>query len=350
MTALPQRRELVAMIDEAHHDGARLHMACREVSISVRTLQRWRCADGTVRADARPEASRPPPSNRLSEAERQDVLAICMQPRFADMPPTQIVPILADEGVYKASESTFYRILHASDAQHHRGRARRRTSRAPSTHVARAPNRVWCWDVTWLPTRVRGMYFYLFAVIDLYSRKLVAWEVHAAENGELAAELIERARWRERLDPCAEPLILHADNGAAQRSYTLRAKLQELGIEPSHSRPGVSDDNAFIESLFRTLKYVPAWPGAGFDDLDQARQWVDRFVRWYNGEHRHRSIGFVTPEQRHTGQSAQILHKRREVYLAARQANPRRWSESVRRWAEPDCVHLNRRDDDRKAA
>lgn len=347
MTALPQRQGLVQMIRTAQDAGARLQPACAEVGVSVRTFQRW--VDGEqVRADGRPDAIRPAPSNQLSPAERRAVLAICMEPRFADMPPTQIVPTLADEGIYQASESTFYRILHAHDAQHHRGRALRRTRKEAPTHVAHAPGQVWCWDVTYLPSRVRGLFFYLFAVIDLYSRKLVAWEVHGAENGELAAELIERARWREKLS--GHPVILHADNGAAQRSQTLRAKLQQLGIEPSYSRPGVSDDNAFIESWFRTLKYIPAYPSAGFTDLEQARAWTLKFVDWYNGEHRHREIGFVTPNQRHSGQSKAILEHRREVYRAARQANPNRWSRQVRRWDEPDHVYLNKREKSQQAA
>ena len=336
------------MIATASAAGARLAPACKEVGISVRTFERWTEGRGEVRADSRPGAPRPIPSNKLSPEERAAVLATCMEPRFADIPPTQIVPILADEGVYQASESTMYRILHEHDAQHHRGRAQRRTTRNPPTHVARAPNEVWCWDVTYLPSRVRGLFFYLFAVIDLYSRKLVAWEVHAAENGDLAADLIERARWRERL--ADKPLILHADNGAAQRSYTLRAKLQDLGIEPSYSRPGVSDDNAYIESLFRTLKYVPAYPSAGFGDLEQARIWTQKFVDWYNGHHRHRGIGFVTPNQRHSGESAQILARRRSIYLAARQANPCRWSRHIRRWAQPEHVVLNKREKERDAA
>jgi transposase InsO family protein len=347
MTALPQRQALVSMITIARDEGARLVQACAELGISVRTFQRW-TEEGQVRPDGRPEARRPSPSNKLSPEERAAVLATCMQPRFADMPPTQIVPILADEGVYQASESTMYRILHDNDAQHHRGRARKRTPRQPPTHVARAPNEVWCWDVTYLPSRVRGLFFYLFVVIDLYSRKIVAWEVHGAENGELAAALIEQARWRERL--AGKPLILHADNGAAQRSQTLRAKLQDLGIEPSYSRPGVSDDNAYIESLFRTLKYVPAYPSAGFSGLEQARAWTQSFVDWYNGHHRHRGIGFVTPNQRHSGQSTAILARRREVYTAAREANPSRWSGPIRRWSQPTHVALNKREEARKAA
>ena len=160
--------------------------------------------------------------------------------------------------------------------------------------------------------------------------------------------LIEQARWREHLT--GQPLILHADNGAAQRSLTLRAKLHSLGIEPSYSRPGVSDDNAFIESWFRTLKYVPSYPSRGFADIEQARQWCHRFVSWYNDEHRHREIGYVTPNQRHNDQSAQVLEQRRQVYEAARQRHPERWSQGVRRWKEPAEVWLNKREKDRSAA
>lgn len=336
------------MIDQAHDEGARLHPACAEVGLSLRTYQRWRTDEGEIRGDARPNAVRPAPANKLSPQEQQAVLQVCMQPRFADMPPTQIVPILADEQTYLASESTFYRLLHAHGAQQHRGRQRRRSCKPPPMHVARAPNQVWCWDVTFLPSRVRGLFFYLYAVIDLYSRKLVAWEVHAAENGELAAALIERARWREKLTPKA--VVLHADNGAAQRSLTLRAKLQALGIEPSYSRPGVSDDNAFIESWFRTLKYMPTYPTAGFVDLEQARAWAMKFIDWYNTEHRHREIGFVTPEQRHSGHSHAVLAQRRQLYLCARKAHPERWSGDIRRWQQPDHVQLNQSHNDKTAA
>lgn len=347
MTALPQRQELVATVRQAHGAGARLDRACAELGMSLRTWQRW--VDGErVLADARQGAQRPIPANKLSAREQRAVLDTCMEPRFADLPPTQIVPMLADEGRFLASESTFYRLLHAHGAQQHRGRQRRRNRAPPAQHVAREPNEIWCRDVTYLPSLVRGLFFYLYAVIDLFSRRIVAWEVHGAENGDLAAELIERARWREPI--AGKPLILHADNGAAQRSFMLHARLKELGITPSHSRPGVSDDNAFIESWFRTLKYMPAYPASGFADLDQARDWAMRFIDWYNAEHRHREIGFVTPNQRHSGQSAAILARRREVYRAARQARPERWSGDIRRWTERDHVHLNKRQKDRRSA
>lgn len=338
MTALLERQSLVSDIRTARQAGARLNQACSEVGISIRTFERW-CRDGEVVADRRPDAERPDCPWALSEAEQQAVLATCMERRFADMPPTQIVPTLADEGVYLASESTFYRLLHAHQAQHHRGRAKVRSKREPTRHMATRPNQIWCWDVTYLPSTVRGMFFYLFAVLDLYSRKLVAWEIHATESGDQAADLIEKARWRERLR--GKPEILHADNGAAQRSFTLRAKLRELGIEPSYSRPGVSDDNPFIESWFRTVKYMPGYPSRGFRDIEAARAWAMRFVGWYNTEHRHSEIGFVTPEQRHTGASEAVLNQRRAIYERAKAARPERWSRHTRRWSEPDHVWLN---------
>lgn len=338
MTALPERQELVLDIEAARAAGARLERACAEVGVSLRTWERWRGPDG-IRADGRPDAERPAPAQKLSAEERQAILAVCCEPRFADLPPGQIVPRLADEGVYLASESSFYRVLRAADAQHHRGRSRAPSRSEPVRHVATGPNQVWCWDVTYLPSGVRGQFFYLYAVIDLFSRKLVAWEVHAREGGDEAAALIERAVWREHLR--GKPLILHADNGAVQKAYTLKAKLEALGIAPSHSRPGVSDDNAHIEAWFRTCKYTPDYPANGFATIEAARQWTLAFVTWYNTEHRHSALAFVTPEQRHRGEDAAILAKRRQVYAAARERHPLRWTRQSRPWVAPDRVWLN---------
>lgn len=338
MTALPERQELVLEIEQAHTDGARLEAACAEMGMSLRTYERWRGPDG-VRSDGRPEAVRPAPAQKLTEAERQAIVAVCCEPRFADLPPGQIVPRLADDGVYLASESSFYRVLRTHDAQHHRGRSRAPSQSEPVRHVATGPNQVWCWDVTYLPSPVRGQFFYLYAVIDLFSRKLVAWEVHERESGDDAAALIERATWREHLR--GSPLVLHADNGAVQKAYTLKAKLEALGITPSHSRPGVSDDNAHIEAWFRTCKYTPGYPANGFATIEAARDWTHRFVTWYNTEHRHSALTFVTPEQRHRGEDGTILAQRRQVYAAARERHPLRWKRHTRPWATPDRVWLN---------
>ena len=339
MISLPERQRLVEWVKEARTEGAQLKPACAEVGISLRTVERWETPPG-LQGDARPDAVRPEPVHKLSAEERQGLLDVCHEPRFADLPPSQIVPRLADEGVYLASESTFYRVLRAANEQHHRGRSRTpRAASEPVRYFAKQKNEIWSWDITYLPSDVKGQYDYLYAVLDLFSRKLVAWEVHAQESGEDAATLIEKASWREQI--CGKPLILHADNGAAMKAHTLKAKLESLGIRPSHSRPSVSDDNAHIEAWFRTCKYTAGYPAGGFVSLEAARNWVHGFVTWYNTEHRHSGIAFVTPEQRHRGEDETILANRQAVYRAAREKHPLRWRRSTRLWQAPAVLWLN---------
>ena len=238
--------------------------------------------------------------------ERKAILAICNAPEHAELPPSQIVPRLADEGIYLASESSFYRVLREVDQLHHRGRSKVPQARkTPTTHIAEAPNQVWSWDISYLPSWVRGRFFYLYLIIDIYSRKIVGWEVHEREGSEEAAALVQRSVIAEHC--FRRPLVLHADNGSPMKSQTMQAKLYDLGIIPSHSRPRVSNDNPYSESLFRTLKYCPRWPSEGFESLESARKWTERFVAWYNEEHRHSQIRFVTPAQRHRGEDITIL-------------------------------------------
>lgn len=337
---LEERRQIIADIAEARAQGVRLESACEVIGISLRTFRRW-MGGGDVRADGRPEATRPAPRHRLSDEERAEVLRVCNEPRFASLPPSQIVPKLADEGVYLASESSFYRVLHAASQQQHRGRADAPTRRAPSSHEATGPNDLWCWDITYLPSEIRGLYFYLYLVLDVYSRKIVGWEVYGTESGEHAAELLRRSALNEVIQTWRKPLVLHADNGSPMKSATLLATLQWLGVTPSHSRPRVSNDNAYAESVFRTCKYRPEYPSGGFATLEAARDWVKRFVRWYNQEHRHSGLNFVTPEQRHNGVAEAVMQKRIAVYEAARERNPRRWSGNIRDWSLPQSVWLN---------
>ncbi len=338
---LPQRKHIVALVDEAVVSGARRFRACEVIGLSVRTLQRW-CTAGNakVTADLRPTAMRPAPAHQLSTQERERIVAVCNQPEYAHLPPSQIVPKLADQGEYIASESSFYRVLKTADQLHHRGSTRTpRVIRPPTTHIATGPNQVWTWDVTWLPSEVRGQFYYLYLISDLYSRYGVHWEVHEAECGERAAALIEQAVWREQ---CIENQpVLHSDNGGPMKSVTLRHKLQELNIASSYSRPRVSDDNAFIESLFRTLKHGPIAPPKRFASLGKARQWVARFMGWYNHQHQHSGIRFVTPAQRHRGEDQAILAQRNVLYEQARLANPRRWTTTTRNWRHIETVTLN---------
>ncbi|AOA57108.1 IS3 family transposase [Acinetobacter larvae] len=311
-------------------------MALKEVNLSLRTWRRWQKSS----EDRRTTVIRPTPVNRLSIEEEQQILEICHQPRYAELPPSQIVPRLADQGIYIASESTFYRVLRRHGEIHHRGRQHKpRNIKPPTTFKAHTSCQVWSWDITWLPSKVRGRWYYLYLIEDIFSRKITGAEVHEVESGELAAELVHRTVLREQC--YRQPLILHADNGAAMKSQTLQVKLTDLNISPSHSRPRVSNDNAYVESLFKTLKYVPYWPSSGFESLDQARVWVDGFIHWYNEEHRHSGISYVTPSQRHKGEDIGLLAQRSEVYRIAREAKPERWSKQIRNWHRKDVVMLN---------
>lgn len=339
MTSLPERQRLITYVQEAVIAGARKALACQEVGLTVRTVQRW-VEGGGLRADRRPEAERPEPTNKLTPQERARIVAVCNEPEFASLAPSQIVPKLADRGDYVASESSFYRVLNEAGQLHRRGRTQApRKVKRPTTHVAAGPNQVWSWDISWMPSRVRGRFWYLYLIEDIYSRKIVGWEVHERETGELAATLIQRAVMAEQC--FRQPLVLHADNGSPMKSQTMRVKLEELGIAPSYSRPRVSNDNPFSESLFRTLKYCPAWPSQGFATLEDARVWVLGFVDWYNNRHCHSALKFVTPAQRHRGEDSRLLEQRNRVYEQAKSRNPQRWSGKTRDWSVVGPTALN---------
>ena len=342
MTGLEDRRHMTDMIQEAHDNGASLYQACKTAGITVRTLQRWQTVDGSIKADARPDAVRPTPSHALSKAERAEVLRVVNEPRFADQPPARIVPALADEGRYVASESTFYRVLRAQGQNAHRGRAKApQASRNPTTHVATGPSQVWCWDMTYLPTQVAGRWFYLYLIMDLYSRKIVGWEVHEQDDSTHAAHLVRRTALAEGIAALTNKPVLHGDNGSTLKATTVLAMLHWLGVKPSYSRPRVSDDNAFVESLFRTAKYRPEFPTRGFADLQAARDWAAQFVHWYNHAHLHSGIRYVSPAARHVGRDHQILAARHQVYERARQRHPSRWRRHTRNWQPIGAVMLN---------
>jgi putative transposase len=342
MTRLEDRQILVRDIEQARADGARLAPSCALAGLDARTLRRWKAGDGLLQGDRRPDADRPIPSHTLSEAERARIIAVANEPRFADTPPARIVPALADEGIYIASESSFHRVLRAHGQMNRRGRAQSpRTSRPPATHIATGPAEVWCWDVTFLPAQIQGRWFYLYLILDLFSRKIVGFEVHDTDSAEHAAHLVRRTALAEGVHAMPVRPVLHGDNGATLKATTVLAMLHWLGIKPSYSRPRVSDDNAFAEALFRTAKYRPEFPLKGFVDLEDARQWAMRFVQWYNHGHRHSGIRYVTPAQRHTGQDGPVLAARHAVYQDARQRNPQRWSGPTRNWTPVGVVTLN---------
>lgn len=339
MISASDREQAITLIGEAVDAGAREAMACKELGLTQRTLQRWRKRGGTE--DGRPNATRPAPANKLSEAEEQQVLEVLQQPNNRSLPPSQIVPALADEGIYIASESSFYRVMHKHDQQHHRGRSKKRTARPLTSHAASGPNEVWMWDITWLPGPVKGLFLYLYLILDLYSRKIVGWEIWEEESAEHASQLIRRTVIREQCVVRQQPLVLHSDNGSPMKGATLLETLYSLGITPSRSRPRVSNDNPYAESIFRTCKYRPDYPTKGFKDLTEARVWVKQFASWYNEKHRHSGLNFITPSQRHIGLADDVFKKRKEVYEAAKTKNPSRWSGEVRDWSLEDEVWLN---------
>jgi putative transposase len=269
-----------AGIAQACATGARQGRACAVAGLTSRTLQRWH-REGALKTDGRRrehrlEGTQRIPINRLSPAERAEILAVANQPQFAHLCPHQIVPALADQGRYLASEATFYRVLRAADQLARRGRVKAPARARPTPLAATGPNQVWSWDITYLPTSVRGAFFYLYLIMDLYSRKIVGWEVYPEESAARAATVFHKAHLREGVGTAA--LVLHSDNGAPMKGATMLATLQRLGVVPSFSRPAVSNDNPQLLSPYSTpskatqaspsspsiprLLHAPGWPSS----------------------------------------------------------------------------------------
>lgn len=338
MICLPERQQVVTLLDEAILAGARQKYACAVIGLSVRTVQRWQEEDG-VSIDRR-TCRRFEPPNKLSETERIEILAVANCAEFGQLPPGQIVPRLADRGQYIASESSFYRVLRANHQLAHRGADRPAHKRSkPRALFATSPNQLYSWDITYLPTLILGVFFYLYVFMDIFSRKIVGWQVYEEESSALAGDLMRDICRRENIGP--NQVVLHSDNGAPMKGATLLATLQRLGVMPSFSRPAVSNDNPYSESLFRTLKYRSFYPDKPFACLLGARTWVAGFVNWYNNEHHHSAIQFVTPAIRHAGLDVALLSRRAAVYEAAKARNPQRWAGNTRNWQPVQIVHLN---------
>ncbi len=326
MISQGDKQTVLKLILEACKSGARKSKAAQLLGLTIRTLQRW---SQKGLSDNR-KGSRVAPGNKLSDDEKARIVNVLKSPELADSNPNQIVPKLADLGIYLGSESTMYRILRELKMNMHRQASQPAKRHSPDLLIANAPNQLWSWDITYLPSTVRGRFFYLYMVMDLYSRKAVACQVYEYESGELAADLITDACLREKISK--DQVTLHSDNGSPMKCATMLAKLQDLGVIPSFSRPSISNDNPYSESLFRTLKYRPEYPDKPFKTLFEAREWANRFIHWYNKEHLHSSIHFVTPEDRHNGRDIKILANRQHVYQEAKSKNPERWSGKTRNW------------------
>ena len=324
------------MVDGAVAQGARLDAACEVLGVAARTVQRWQKQP----ADGRRGPKSAPP-HQLSRAEKDEVVRLVNQPPYRNLSPEQAVAKLAGEGVYICSERSLRRVLAERQLDRYRQRSKPAKGHSkPRQHVAREPLRVLSWDITYMrSSTVRGGFFYLYLFLDIWSRRIVGAEVHETQQADLAAGLLSKLCTENNLE--TEKLVVHSDNGAPMKGSTMLATMQSLGITPSFSRPSVSDDNAFAESLFRHLKYAPTYPRHGFETLDEARAWVARFVHWYNHEHLHSAIALVTPDDRHHGRDIAILEKRRSTYALAQLRNPRRWTTTTRTWQRPESVTLN---------
>lgn len=335
MTAV-HRSQILTLVAEAVEDGSRQSKACKVVGVDERTLQRWQLPPTLEDGRKGPKTV---PSNKLSASERAKIVAIAASPEFYNKSPHQIVPALADQGKFIGSESTFYRVLKTEGQLSHRGRAKVSQMARPRSYEVSAPLQLLSWDITYLLSQVRGQYYYLYLFLDVFSRKAVGFEVHESESMEHSSQLINQICSSEGIK--RNQISVHADNGGPMKGATMLATMQKLGIMPSFSRPSVSNDNPFSESLFKTLKYCPLYPSKPFASLEAAREWVVTFIQWYNFEHLHSAISFTTPASRHDGSDAEILEKRKAVYNKARKQNPSRWSGSTRNWDKVNTVKLN---------
>lgn len=276
-------------------------------------------------------------ANKLTEKEEMEIIKIACQKRFRDLTPYEIVPILAEEGRYVASASTFYRVLKKAELLTYRGKAQKACKQETVELKATGPGQLLSWDISYLKTNVRGSFYYLYMVIDVWSRVILGWEIHKAESGDIAKELFVKISHKYGL----RDAILHSDNGGPMRCATMAATLELLGVIQSFSRPSVSNDNAYSESLFKTLKYTAGYP-RHFSSIKESRKWIESFVNWYNTQHRHSGIGYVTPMQRHTGKDVKIFAKRNETYETAKAKHPERWAKDTKKWKKEPDVYLKK--------
>lgn len=340
MSAVEDKEFILAVIHNAVREGARKTRVCNALDIGIRTVQRWEKCMLDKRI-----LNQVCPKNKLSKEERQRVVDLCCAPRFVDLSPKQIVPILAEQGIYVASESTVYRILKRREMMHHREETRiPRKGHKVKELKATGANQVWSWDITYLKTTVKGVFFYLYVFMDIWSRKIVAFDVFEEQTSHNARQTLMGIEDKSAL----KNINLHSDNGSPMKGAAFLSTLSWLGITPSFSRPRCSNDNAFSESLFKTIKYDVGYP-KHFDSVKEAKSWFQNFVRWYNTEHRHSGIKYVTPEQRHSGEDKKILAKRKQTYENAKKRNPQRWVQNkIRDWSWVEEQVLNPENNEQK--
>jgi putative transposase len=283
--------------------------------------------------------ARPSPARALDVGERKAVLELLHSERFVDRSPSEVYATLLDEGIYLCSIRTMYRILEDNgEVRERRDQLRHPEYQKPEL-LATGPNQVWSWDITKLLGPVKWTYFYLYVILDIFSRYVVGWMVAPQESAELAKRLIEETSSKQNIAP--EQLTIHADRGTSMTSKPVALLLADLGITKTHSRPHVSDDNPYSESQFKTLKYRPEFPER-FGSIEDARGFCQEFMRWYNTEHHHTGIGLLTPETVHYGRAVEVIGERQRVLNAAYEQRPERFVRQHPQAPElPEAVWIN---------
>lgn len=338
MNRLEQRSKIMELYGEAKASGARQHAICQVLGLNPKTIQRWNKPD-ELPCDSR-KTREFVPLNKITEDERNEIISLCHSSEFCEMTPNQMVPILAERNIYIASERTFYRILSEENQLTHRQKSKPKTQcNQPKALCASQPGEILTGDMTYLKTTVLGHFFYLYLFVDIFSRKIVGWQIHHHECSQLAADIVMDIAKVEGYTK--GQVHVHSDNGSPMKGAAIHATFHHLGMTPSYSRPSVSNDNPYSESLFKTLKYCPYYPDQPFNDIQEARQWMVNFTDWYHNQHRHSRIKYVTPSQRHAGLDVDILAKRKQTYEQAKESHPVRWSGQVRNWEREDEVLLN---------
>jgi len=318
-----------------HGPGLGVAPLCRALDVPRATLYRaWHRERNPV-----PSRPRPKPARALSADERQDVLDVLHEPRFVDQPPAQVYATLLDEERYLCSERTMYRILDAEGEVRERRNQLEHPPYARPELLATGPNEVWSWDITKLKGPVKWTYFYLYVILDIFSRYTVGWMVAARESAALAKRLIEATCAKQGI--VQEQLTLHADRGSSMRSKCVAQLLGDLGVTKTHSRPHVSNDNPFSESQFKTLKYRPEFP-ARFGCIQDARAFCADFFTWYNTMHHHSALGWLTPEDVHYGRGPQRVETRQQVLDIAYNVHPERFVRKAPQAPQlPEAVWIN---------
>lgn len=329
----PELRErILSGVQDAVILGSGFESACEAIDMSPRRLQRWR-----NRTEDQRQGGLRTCGQKLTEQEKDAIVEAFHKPRYADLPIRAAWVKMLDDGICMCSPATVFRVLDERKAKARLTTRRARPQRRPPVLEAQAINQVWTWDITYLPSPVRGAYFYLYTIQDLFSRKIVGWSVEAAEDGNLAKDLFDRVL-AERIQ-FPEKLRVHADNGSPMRSKSLTGLFANLKVRCTHGRPRVSDDNAFIESWFSVLKGRASFPEF-FADIEQARRYIASVVSWYNGEHMHSRLDYLTPQQMDLGEGPRIQKRRNEVIQRAWDERPNRFGAKRLRLRVPNAVKL----------